>query len=390
MKYNITHIILPMIVAAMACATSCASDPEPDALESGEVMQFEAMEAPASRTIITKDANITKKPFMVFGEVNRTGVFYQGIQRIFTGDKVTYNSTTKNWTYDTSIYWLMGQEHSFVAVHPAYIQEIPEKIEYKDSRISFTYETPLDEDCYYKESTDILIAAHRRIYNLDRAGAVKFRFKHILTRLDIAPALEEALMYPDETDKSKYPDNADEYIQIHRIEIYGLRTKASFSFASDHLVPGAVQTDDWSETYDLDLNSVKPIKLEFRDDTIKVTNNNQNVSVFDDDNALLLLPQKIGDGVYVIVYYTVNGDHTVNDLIRKITFPLSGISEWEVGKKYTYKFSFQKAYTDQIKPGSLTWEVDDMSIPEDEDKTNWIDGDDVIRQEFDISDDDDN
>lgn len=84
-------------------------------------------------------------------------------------------------------------------------------------------------------------------------------------------------------------------------------------------------TDERIDSYKLDMNSVKEIKLNFRDNTIKVTNNKQNVAVFDDKNALLLLPQDIGDDVYAILYYTVNGDHTVNPLIRKITLPLSGI-----------------------------------------------------------------
>lgn len=369
-----------MIAAAAACAASCTSEPEPEALESGEEMQFEAMEAPASRTVITTSNNITNKPFLVFGDVNRTGVFYQGLQKIFMGDTVTY--VNKTWDYETPIYWLMGQEHSFVAIHPAYIQEIPEKnIDYQDSKVSFTYETPTDK---YKESTDILVATHRRKYTRDNAGAVKFGFKHILTRLNIAPAIDEVLMYEDEKDKIKYPYNENEYILIHRIELYGLKTKAEFSFAPVPFKPGEVNTDERLETYNLDKNSVKPIILEFRDDKIKVTNNKQNVAVFDDNNALLLLPQTIGEDVYAILYYTVNGDHTEKDLIRKITLPLSGISEWERGKSYTYKFSIQKVYTGQIKPGSLKWTINDMTITDPDNTDEWIKYGETISQEFEV------
>lgn len=320
---------------------------------------------------------------MVFGDVYRTGVFNQGLQRIFTGDKVTYKN--KQWTYDTPIYWLMSQEHSFVAIHPAPIQEIQAgNISYEDSKITFTYETPVDQ---YKESTDILIATHRRKYNFDNAGAVKFGFKHILTRLNIAPALaEEALMYQDELDSITHPYNEGEYIQIHRIELYGLKTRATFSFAPDPLPNGAWQTDARTETYELDLNSVKPIKLDFRDDDIKVTNNQKNVKVFDDNNALLLLPQTLGKDVYAILYYTVNGDHTENELIRTITLPLSGISKWEVGKSYTYNFTIQKVYPGQIKPGSLKWTVRDLNISDPNAKDDWISSDDTIKQEFDSDD----
>lgn len=374
-----------MIAAAAACVAACTSEPDPVVLERGEEMQFEAMEAPASRTILSNTDNLKNRSFMVFGEVNRTGVFYQGLQRIFTGDRVTYNNETKKWTYDTPIYWLMGQEHSFVAIHPADIQELSGEIKYENSEISFEYETPVDK---YKESTDILIATHRRKYSLETeetSGLVKFGFKHILTRLNIAPAIDEVLMYEDETDRIKHPYNEDEYIQIHGIDIYGLKTKASFSFASAPLKTGEVLTDERTETYDLDEESVKPIKLEFRDDKIKVTNNKQNVEVFDDNNALLLLPQKIGEDVYAILYYTVNGDHTENKLIRKITLPLSGIGEWEVGKSYTYKFSIEKVYTGQIKPGSLKWVIKNLNIEgSDDDKKKWISENDTIRQEFEV------
>lgn len=370
------------MIAAATCTASCTSDPEPEALEWGEEMQFEAMEAPVSRTVLSTTANLKDKPFMLFGEVNRTGVFYQGLQRIFNGATVTYKNN--KWTYDTPIYWLMGQEHSFVAIHPANIQEISGEIKYSDSRVSFEYETP---DSTYKESTDILVATHRRKYSLDNAGAVKFGFKHILTRLNIAPAIDEVLMYEDEKDIVKYPYNESEYIQIHRIELYGLRTKAKFSFASAPLQRGEVLTDERTETYDLDEESVKDIKLDFRDDTIKVTNNKENVAVFDDKNALLLLPQKIDDRVYAILYYTVNGDHTENKYIRKITLPLSGIGEWERGKSYTYKFSIQKVYTGQIKPGSLEWVIKDLNITDTKESDEWIkDIDEPIRQEFDIED----
>lgn len=278
----------------------------------------------------------------------------------------------------------MGQEHSFVAIHPADIQEIPGgNITYEGSKVSFKYETPVDK---YKESTDILVATHRRIYTLDNAGAVKFGFSHILTRLNIAPAIDEVLMYENEADTIKRPYNENEYILIHRIELYGLKTKAEFSFAPDPLPSGQFNTDDRTETYKLEENSVQDIKLDFHDDNVKVTNNKQPVPVFDDKNALLLLPQKIGDDVYAILYYTVNGDHTDTDsapLVRKITLPLSGIGEWEAGKSYTYKFSIQKVYTGQIKPGTLTWEVNDIN--DDDAKDKWIiDGGGTIKQEFDV------
>lgn len=370
------------MAVVMTCAASCASEPDPGVLESSEELSFDATEAPASRASVSTNKNLTKKPFMIYGDVNRIGEFYSGLKVIFNGAKVTYKNN--KWAYETPIYWLIGQEHSFVAIHPADIQEIPVGgITYSDSKVSFTYETPVSN---YKATTDILVATHRRKYTLDTTGAVKFGLKHILTRLNIEPALEDSLMYADEENKELHPYNQNEYIEIHRIELYGLKTRASFSFAPVPLQDGEVQTDECIETYEVDDNSVKPIFLNFPDKTPKVTNNQKNVNVFDDDNVLLLLPQDISDNVKVILYYTINGDHTEHPLIRTVSLPLSGIGKWEAGKSNTYRFTIQKAYTGQIKPGTLRWEVNDITLPEDS-KDNWIDEDEPIIQEFDVDDD---
>lgn len=366
----------------MACAASCTSDRHSQDSQAKEEMTFEV--GNLTRAIITTDKNLKNRPFRLFGDVNRTGEYYPGLKPIFRGDIVRYDANVKKWDYGSPIYWLMGQEHSFVALHPAYIQEIPGEITYSDSRISFTYETPLDDNNEYKESTDIIVAAHRRRkYTLDATGPVQFQFKHILSRIDVAPALAETLMYDNETNRDKYPYNKDEYIQIAKVEIHGLKTRAVFSFASVPLQPGQFQTDGIAETYEVDNNSVKDIILTFND-TKKVTNNNENVPVFDDNNALLVLPQKIGSNVEIVLYYTVNGDHTVGAPIRTATIPLSNlINELEVGKIYTYRFSIQKAYTGQIKPGSLRWTVEDSNITDPAAKEKWISKGDTIRQRFD-------
>lgn len=320
---------------------------------------------------------------MLFGDVKRNAEFHPGLKEIFNGQVVTFQNN--KWDYGPARYWHIGQEHSFVALHPAYIQEIPGEITYSNSEISFIYETPVSD---YKGTTDILVATHRRRkYTLDNAGAVKFGFKHILSRINIAPALVEVLMYPDETNRDIYPDNKDEYIQIHKIELHGLKTRASFSFASAPLQDGEDRTDKRTDRYEVDDNSVKTIVLDFPDNSINVTNNGEFVKVFDDDNALLILPQNVGSNVKAVLYYTVNGDHTENSPVRTATIPLSGIGKWETGKTYTYKFTIEKAYTGQIKAGSLKWIVEDSNITDPNAKDRWISEDDTIRQEFDIDDD---
>lgn len=373
MKYVIIHIILLMSMIGMTCATSCMSDSEP-ALESEEQLEFEVAEA-ESRVALTVDSNLKKLPFSLFGDVYRTGEYYSGLKVIFNDDKVKYENN--KWNYGAPIYWLMSQDHSFVAIHPS-TDIIPglSDLTYSDSRISFTYIIPVTDGIIdYKEVSDILVATHRRKYNFDTAGAVKLGFRHILSRINIAPALDEVLMYEDETDKVNRPDNKDEYILFHKIEIFGLKTKASFSFTPESIQAG--QTDERIVTYELYDNSVADAVLTFPVPK-KVTNNKKNTDICDNSDAMFVLPQNIGKDTKVILYYTVNDDNPM----RTITFSFSDlpIDYWEAGKSYTYMFTIDKAYMGQIKPGSLKWILTDITDSLAKDK--WINEDGIIRQDF--------
>lgn len=375
MKCAIIYIILPMALLCMMCTTSCKSD-SGMAPESEEQMMFEVNEV-ASRTSVSLNSNLKNHSFSLFGDMDRTGAYFPGLKLIFNGDKVTF--INNKWDYGFPMYWVMGQVHSFVALHPStdIIKGLSD-LEYSDSKLSFTYTIPVTNGkIEYKEVHDILVATHRRKYTFDTAGAVKFGFRHLLSRINIAPALDEALMYEDEIDKTNHPENMDEYILFHKIEIYRLKTKASFSF-----LPAAIQTgltDDNISTYDLYDNSMADAVLTFREPK-KVTNNKHNVNICDDDDAMIVLPQGIDKNAKVVLYYTVNDDNPM----RKITFSFSDlpIDNWEAGKSYTYSFTISKAYTGQIKDGSLRWRITDFIDNSAGDR--WINEDGTIRQEFDL------
>lgn len=371
-------------------AASCTSDKDPEELESGEEMSFEVMTDADSRASVTTNTNLTKKPFILFGDVIRTGVLHQGLQEIFKGDMVSYNGS--KWVYGTPIYWLMSQEHSFVAIHPA-ISSSMTNVQYSNSKVSFDYTIPTNtvEGKLYIDNnaiSDIIVATHRRKYNLSNSGTIKLGFKHLLARIDIKPALSDTLMYEDEKDKINHPYNENEFIQIKRIIIYGLKTKAFFSCQPVALTGNQSQTDGNETSYMVDDESMADAVLTFTD-PVHVTNNGVNVNVCRDDDTLLVLPQTIDESAKIVLFYTVNTDHREDPLIRKVTFPLSGlpITQWDTGKIYSYKFLIDKAYTGQINPGSITWEINDRNIGDSDDKDKWIGDNETIRQEFEPGDD---
>lgn len=277
-----------------------------------------------------------------------------------------------------------------MAIHPflTSLAEITD-VEYfsNESKLTFKYTIAKNNDGVHDYTTmkDILVATHRRIYNMDEAGPLKLNLRHVLAQVVIAPALNEVLMYENEDERDKYPYNKDEYIQFTRFEIYGLKTRATFSFTPEPIPAGQNKTDNLVGTYNVDDNSIEDAVLTFSTPPI-VTNNNENVPICHNNDAMLVLPQKIDESARLVLYYTVNGDNTEFAPIRKLTFSLSDlpIKEWEADKIYTYKFTIEKAYYGQIKPGTIKWEVNDASDSNAKDRWIYDDEDQPIRQEFTI------
>ena len=348
-------------ILTLTCVVSCTSDP--DVLETGTEMEFDATEVAGSRASITTTETLKNQPFMLFGDMYRGGEFYAGRKELFFKQMVTFKNN--KWDYGTPLYWLMGQEHTFVAIHP-YLDSTPEisDLDYSDSKVSFIYTLPESLD----NVTDILVAAHRRKYNLNSEAAVRFKFNHLLSCINIMPALDEFLMYEDETEKDEYPYNKDEYILFQKIELIGIKTKAAFSFTPELLSGNATSTDECKVTCEIK-DGLYNYTFDYSKKPVAVTNNKENVSVFDNDKAVLIMPQSFADDSdsEIRLYYSVNDDN----VLRKITIPLKGVT-WNMGTNYTYKFTIEKAYTGQIKAGSFTIDIDDPKHQDDEHDDAWV------------------
>lgn len=363
-----------MIIGMACCSTSCMADHDSDAPDTDKKEEIRFEVENSTRASVTYDSNINNS-FMVFGEMYTP----DGHVTMFDKDEVKHDENG-NWDYFTPQYWLMGEEHSFAAIHPYKVDGMSD-INYsaEDSKVSFTYTLPKNNDgtLDYKDATDIIIATHRRKYNFDTQGPVKLKFKHILTRINIMPALKEVLMYEDEQDKKNRPYNKGEFIVFDKIDIHAkLKTKADFIFQPAGLPEDLFQTDVFDMTCKLDDSSVvEDAVLTFKDSP-KVTNNGAHVNICDDDNALILLPQSV-EKATLTLFYRVNDD---TPTIRKIIIELTNPS-WEGGKSYTYKFIIDKAYTGQISEGSLEIEADDFRLPDNNDN-EWIDGGETISYDF--------
>ena len=367
------------MLIGLACASSCTSEPDVPDYAAKEKMTFDV--GLETRASVITSSNRTQQSFKIFGDLNTSkvyinGEYFEGLRKIFDGAKVEYKSSA--WNYGTAQYWLLGQEYSFVAIMPYAIPGASD-MTYSDSKVSFAYTLPSNLD----NAVDLLAAADRRKYVLNSSGTstskVTFTFNHLLSQINIWAALDEDLMYEDDDEYRKSDsDYKDEFIEFHRVDIYGPKTSATFTIA-----PGTTlkdnQTSESIRTQSL-INNDAGSKLIKTISAKKITNNKKFVSFFSDTDALLMLPQTFDDDseAKMVLTYTVNGN---TERERQITLPLKDIT-WEAGKLYTYKFTVSKAYTGQIKKGSLEIDINDITVEDADDR--WIDDTtDELKFEFD-------
>ena len=364
------------MLIGMAFASSCTSDPEVTDYATGEEMTFDV--GPSTRAIVIKKDNVTKQTFRLYGDLNTksvyiNGEYFEGLRKIFDGAQVKYQSSA--WNYGTAQYWLLGQEYSFVAIMP-YAISGASGMTYSNSELSFSYTLPSN----LNDAVDLLAATDRRKFHLGSSSlaTVSFTFKHLLSQISIQIALDEDLMYVDDDNYRKEdPDYEDEFIEFHRVEIYGSRSAAAFT-----VTPGSLPADGQTSEGTIDMRLIdndgdsklsKPLSP-----ARKITNNGQHVSIFSDADALLLMPQEFASDseAKMGLTYTVNGN---TGRERQIELPLAG-NKWEAGKTYTFKFTVSKAYTGQIKEGSLTIEINDTTDPDASDR--WISEEDKLQFDF--------
>ena len=373
MKPNILHIILPMLIG-LVFVSSCTSDPEVPDYTTGEEMTFDV--GTASRASVITNSNATKQSFKLFGDLNTSkvyinGEYFEGLRKIFDGTQVKYQSNA--WNYGATQYWLLGQEYSFVAIMPYDVSGVS-GLTYDDSKLSFTYTLPSD----LNNAVDLLAATDRRKFHLGLSGTVSFKFQHLLSQINIQAALDEDLMYEDDDAyEASDPDYKDEYIEFHRVDIYGAKTAATFTVAPAATLSSNPATTGTIGKTLIDNSADSKLSKSFNT-AKKLTNNKQPVTFFSNTDALLIMPQQFASDseAKMVFTYTINGN---TERERQIELPLAGYN-WEAGKTYTYKFTVSKAYTGQIKEGSLTIEIDDFTTPGANDQ--WVSDDDTLKFDF--------
>lgn len=319
MDAKLTYLYIISFFAFMV--SSCASDEPADTRGKGSEMKFEV--SGDTRASVTSDINTLGSKFLVFGD-RKPAEGNSGPVSVFHKTEVEY--TGEGWSYQDVQYWFPNHEHSFVAIHPLKVAET-DYLRYSDSRLSFAYEIPADQNKNINKTdvTDIITATHRRLFRTeDAANTISFRFSHLLSLINFAPALDDNYM----------EDNA--FFLFHKLEITGFKTKGTF-----HILPAPRQTNIQTSDYVIEVTGIEgegKMTVNFTQ-PVKVENNRENVKLFDENDAIIMLPQDFtaDSNAKIVLTYSVNNDATM----KQVTIPFKD-KKWDTGKSYTYKFTINR------------------------------------------------
>lgn len=315
---NTKLIYLYILFLALCLLSSCTSDTPDTDLSGGAEVSFDVSDK-------ARAATATLKEFAVFGDTKFPVDDANAPAVLFNNTKVEYKDG--KWSYDHLQYWYPQSEHSFVAVSPLSVLGADINPQYLNSKLSFAYSIPRsagDNSVNSYDLKDIVVATHRRLYHSDDPNStIIFRFGHIMSLINISPALDDNSM------------SRDEYIKIHKLEFSGVKVKARFDILPASRLSGN-QTDDMI----VEVNEQEEGNFTIGFATsVKVLNDSKNVSLFADNNAIIMLPQDFaGDSAAeIILDYTVNEESTM----QQISVSLNNL-KWDSAKSYLYKFTIEK------------------------------------------------
>lgn len=312
-----------LLIFAACVVSSCTSD-APDDMDAAKGVEVSFAVSGLSRASVTTSFN----QFAVYGDINHPNDDVRPPVVLFDNTEVNYKDDS--WTYEGTQFWVPKYEHSFVAISPLSVLATDNTPRYLNSQLSFTYTIPTTDGGKLSSNsdvTDIIAATHRRLYVLkddefvtDARTKVTFKFGHLLSLINLSPALSDNIM------------KADDYLLFHKLELSGFKTKADFSILPAQRQSNS-QTDDMVVGVDA-LDGTGSFTFDFTE-PVKVLNNSKYVSLLAADDAIIMLPQAFGadSEAKIVLYYTINDDPEV----KQLTLPLSS-QTWDSGKSYIYRF----------------------------------------------------
>lgn len=342
-----TYIFLLPFIACLVF--SCSSDvPDNVVPEKGPELTFAVSDL--TRASVTTEINSPGSKFVVYGEKK----FIKGNadeESSIIFDKTEVEYVDGNWSYDNVQYWFPKHTYSFVALSPLSIVSPENNPLYSGSEFSFTYAVPVsaENEIVRNGVQDFLGATHRRYYELGDGLPVSLKFGHLMSLVNIAPAMSNNAM------------SSEANIQFKKIVVTGLKNKVTFKIRPASILSNNQTDDRVIEVTEQEGES--KMTIEFAE-PVKIMNKAGNVPLFDANDALLMLPQSFDEDseATIIMTYTMNDDPEIWEL----SLPLK-LLKWESGKSYTYNFTFDGKRVSVGTPSISDWNTVEEKFKADSD-----------------------
>ncbi len=281
----------------------------------------------ATRSSLVSKENITSLPFSVFSGMNnmvpQTDSKFHIIQN---PEEVRYDPSSDKWVCKTPSFWFPGFQHSFVALYPADAPALSSTL-YSESQLKFTYNYPTGN---FNDATDLLVSTHRRNYNGGQTDPVRFRFSHILSKINVT------VVYVS-------PPEASNGLAITDITFKNIPVRSDYA-----ITPASINGDD-NMTYDFEYpaGTLDGWAVAERGDlNISFDESGENsriipinldpINIFSSDDSLLLLPNPDADTEMTITYKIL--DHNGSPE-REVTSSVTIPKGWDPGLTYTLSLS---------------------------------------------------
>lgn len=213
---------------------------------------------------------------------------------VFDATPVTPSSSGQ-WTYDGTRYWLLGKTYNFTALHPA---DLPAGTTVEATADGSITIKGFDATATGEDAVDLMLATAKDITHadIDNIAPVGLKFEHLLARVNVLGAvMGGGQMHVEEITLSGIPKEGD-YEK-------GLWTTSE----STGVISGGEM----------------------------LLNLTTGTDIFGD---LLMIPQSVGIFTVELKYW--ENDETDDNLkTASFALPTGEVTEWEAGKSYRYTFT---------------------------------------------------
>ena len=212
-------------------------------------------------------------------------------------DATTVTSSSGQWTYDGTRYWLLGKTYNFTALHPA---DLPAGTTVEATADGSITIKGFDATATGEDAVDLMLATAKDITHadIDNIAPVGLKFEHLLARVNVLGAVM-----------------GGGQMHVEEITLSGIPKEGNY------------ENEQWTTSESTGVISGGKMLLNLTTGT----------DIFGD---LLMIPQSVGTFTVELKYWENDEEQNAENLkTASFALPTGEVTEWEAGKSYRYTFT---------------------------------------------------